>query len=377
MPHAVQLRFSVSKPGFGINASRHWRSATGISARLATPPEVAASSQPGGPASRIALLATTTRRLGPALVALVLAALCRTDGLLLSLVVATAWRGRARWWTAVAGPIAALVWAARNRLVAGEGATLLRLRALQALDPTEWLAVKPPVPAGVGERVGFLWEHAGALVRTLGAVTLLLPLPFVVFAAYGVWRAGRDGPWRSTRIVPLYALAMPPLLYLLAPAVAFEGSVFRSLAALWPALAAMAVSGAADLTRRYHRLFLPGLLLTGLAAVELAAGTAPGRFPEPLPDCDALASAGAPEGASVLSYDPIGVSTRCGRPGVILGRTLTPVEVDSLAERYRIDWVLTAPDGYESWTMEAGAFRVPGWTRRGERVWQRGGGAIE
>lgn len=333
-----------------------------------------------GTVGALAVHATSTRRMGPALVALALAAWSRTDGLLLSLALATAWQGRARLVIAAAGPLAALVWAVRNRIVAGDGATLLRLRALQALDPTAWLTLTPPEPAGLWTRLVFLGDHLGALGRTWVAVTLALPVPFLVFALLRSWGSRRraDGAgaaWPSIRAVLLYGVGMPPLLYVAAPAVAFEGSVFRSLAALWPALSALAMSGAADVTRRYHPAFIPGLLLVALAGMGVAAGTAPGRFPEPLPDCEALDVVGAPGGAAVLSYDPIGLSTRCGRPGVILGRTMTPPDIESLAARYSISWVLTAPVGYASWTLEADAFEVAGWVRRGERVWERTGPA--
>lgn len=302
------------------------------------------------------------------------AALCRSDGFLLAPVCALAWvlAGGARTRTdavivAMTGPLVTALWLGRNALVAGWGAVAVRARAMQALDPTEWLQLTPPPSPGVGERLTFVADHLSALARTWIVTPGLLGLPLLLL---GAWRLAPRGPQRLLAPSLLYFFGLPPVLYLLAPAVAFEGSAFRSLAAALPAVVALAVAGAARLTRRYPEPFLPAVAVALSTALCVSAATAPGQFPSPLPDCEALAA--VPEAAPIFSYDPLGTSTRCGHPGVILGRA-PAADLAELADRYGIRWALTAPDGYASWTLEDGqaAAALPGWRRVAPRLWKR------
>lgn len=328
---------------------------------LSIPDSIAVFGLVGG----AALWCAANGRLAPAVVACALAAVTRSDGMLLSLACALGFRGPRRLLVAAIGPLAQAAWLGRNLWVAPDGALAVRAHAVHALSPADWLTPGALPDADAVERLAFLADHAGAIVRTWVVGPLGVGLPLLL---WGAWRAPDRG--RLAGVAATFLL-LPPTLYLLAPSVAFEGSAFRSLSATWPALSALLVLGAARLTTRYPPAFLPACALGLLLALEVAAGRAPGRFPAPLDDCGALAD--APPGAAVLSYDPLGVAARCGRPGVILGADWSPDLVRDLADRYRIDWLLAAPDGYESWTMEAGAVAVPGWTRVGERVWRRDG----
>ncbi len=188
----------------------------------------------------------------------------------------------------------------------------------------------------------------------------VLPL----FAAVTLWkRRGDDGLWP----LPAYALGFPLVIHLLAPAIAAEGSVYRSNAALFVPLSALAAVGASRLTRRYHPAFLPGILV--LATVVGAAFT--GRQYQRVltalaDDCGFLDA--VPTGVPVMSYDPVGVAARCGRGGVVMARGQP---LAALADRYGIDWALVAPADYDNGTVRAEDWPLDGWERVDERVFRR------
>lgn len=309
-----------------------------------------------------ALLETLRGRPWPAAGWLLAAALTRSDGFLLSFACALGFAGRARW-VALVGPVATGLWGLRNLLLAGEGAAALRVRALHARRAEDWLSPDPVAPAGLADRLAFVAEHAGDLVRAALLVTMVVLGPPAAFAIARRWRA-----WTP---VWAYGLGYAWVLLLVAPAVAFEGSIFRSGAALYPAIAAAAVVGAGELARRYHPLFAGGLLVGLLAALSWAGRAQGAAFVDPFPDCEALAEAGVPAGAPLLSYDPIGTDTRCGHPGVILARDVPAATLDALAGRYRAEWALAAPETYLSWTRRPSEMDLPGWERVTERVWRR------
>lgn len=311
-----------------------------------------------------ALLEVARGRAARAAVWLALAALTRADGFLLAVACGLAWPGRR--WLALVGPAVTGLWALRNAGLVGEAAWAMRARAASALRPEDWF-VPGPVPAvGLGDRLGFVVEHLPDLGRVGLLATLGVLLPFVLL---GAWRAEGADPGR--RALLGYALLAPPLMLFLAPAVAYEGSMFRSVAAAFPGLVALAVLGAAGLTRRYHPLFLAGALVATFAGVSFVARKVATPFVNPFDDCAALAEAGVPAGAALFSYDPLGTSTRCRHPGIILAKGLTAADVDALSARYEVRWLLTAPEGYASWTRGPADVDLPGWQQVGERVWRR------
>lgn len=311
-----------------------------------------------------ALLEVSRGRAGPAAGWLALAALTRADGFLLALACGLAWPGRR--WLAGVGPLAAGLWASRNAALVGGAAWELRARAATALRPEDWFRPGELPVATVSDRLGFLVAHLPDLGRAALLVTLGVLLPFLVL---GAARLRPHDP--GLRALLGYAIFAPPLLLFLAPAVAYEGSLFRSAAAVFPGLAALAVLGAAGLTRRYPPVFFAALLVGAFAAVSFVARRVATPFVNPFPDCEVLAAAGVPPGAPLLSYDPLGTSTRCGHPGVILARELDEAELGSLAERYGVDWALAAPAGYASWTRGPAELGGLGWERVSERVWRR------
>lgn len=294
------------------------------------------------------------------------AALCRAEGALVGLCVSVGLRAQGRRaWPGLVGPLAAAAWSARNQAVAGAGYLALRARAFDAVRAEDWLTVQAPPPLGVSARLALLAEHAGDLVRTpFAAGAVLLPLALLVAAS--------PRRPRAELVAPLaYAGIAPVVLYLGAPSVAVEGSVFRSGAALLAVAVAVAVAGLSARSPRLHPAFLPAVYAGLQLSLVVAVARAPGRFSAPFPDCAVLDAAGVPAGAPLLSYDPLGTSTRCGHPGVILGAASPPAALDALADRYGIDWVLTAPAEYRSWTWRDDQFDAPGWTRAGPRVFTR------
>ena len=87
----------------------------------------------------------------------------------------------------------------------------------------------------------------------------------------------------------------------------------------------------------------------------------------------ALAAAGAPEGAAVLAYEPLHVTSRCARPALQIPLGADARALGALAERYDIDWVVTAPSDHPQaeWRQVA----VEGFSTVGERVLRRASAA--
>ena len=324
---------------------------------ITTPDSIALYGLLGG-----AALLAASRRSAAALPLVALVALTRGDGFLLGLACALAWpRPREALTIASAGIFATLAWYLRGWLLAGEGWLALRERAATSTSLGQVLSVAPvPAPSWV-ERGQFL----------VGEVPTILTVALIVGGGVLVWpaawalvqRRGDRGLWP----VAAYAVGFPVVIHLLAPAIAAEGSVYRSGAALFTPLAALAAVGAATVTRRYHPAFLPGLLL----AAALVSGVLIGRQYQRVltqlgADCDALAE--VPAGAAVLSYDPIGLEARCGHPGVIMARG---APLDGLVERYHLQWALVAPPDYDNGTVRAQDWTLAGWEPVNDRVYRR------
>ena len=137
--------------------------------------------------------------------------------------------------------------------------------------------------------------------------------------------------------------------------------MFRTLSALLVPASALVVIGLARVAPRFHPAFLPGLYVVAQTAVVAAIGHTTRQFSAPFPDCDVLERAGVPAGAPVYSYDPIGTSTRCGHPGVVLGRDVADDDVRAVADRYGLRFALLAPGDYRSWTRSAAQDPPAGW----------------
>ena len=301
---------------------------------------------------------------GPAVAALAsgAAALCRSEGALVGVCVAVGFLAQRRWWAATAGIsglVASLAWTVRNTLQVGEGAFALRERAFNAVRAEDWLVPHTLPPLGFGDRAALLGSHALDLVKTPFAAGALL-LPLALFVVGVAWRDGR----KAMLVAPaLFAVLMPLTLYGLVPSLAIEGSVFRSGSALLSVAVATAVVGLAGVSARFHLLFFPGLYTVAQLVVVARIASTSTQFSAPFPDCAALDAAGVPAGAPIFSYDPLGTSARCQHPGVILGAATTPAELAALRDRYGMDWALTAPADYRSWTWREDTFSDPAWTR--------------
>ena len=333
-------------------------SAGGYVRTITTPDSIALYGLLGG----AALLAASQRR-AIAIPLAGLVAVTRGDGFLLAIACTIAWKGFEGSSVGVAGLIAAGAWAARCYLLAGDGWLALRERAANSVTLQQVLsAPAPPVPT-LTERAAFLGGELG----TIGAVWLVITVGVLALpAVVELYKRRADrGLWP----LPAYALGFPLVIHLLAPAIAAEGSVYRSNSALFAPLSALAVVGVANLTKRYHPAFLPSLLVTATFAGSTMMGRAYMHVLTQLgDDCAALEQAGVPVGASVMSYDPIGVSARCEHPGVVMARG---APLGELAARYGIEWVLVAPAGYDNGTVRARDFDLPGFIQRNDRVFQR------
>lgn len=333
-------------------------SAGGYARTITTPDSIGLYGLLGG----LALLAASNRN-AMALPLAALAALTRGDGFLLGLACMVAWKGAEGAAVGLAGLGALTAWSLRCYLLVGEGWIALRERAANSTTLQQIITPLAPVPPTIAERLSFFVGELG----TIGAVWLLITVGVLGWTALlELYRRRADrGLWP----IPLYALGFPPVIHLLAPAISAEGSVYRSSAALLVPVVALAILGASKLTHRYHPAFLPWMLAgAAITGSGLMAQTY-SRVLTPLDeDCAALIAAGVPSGASVISYDPIGVSARCGHPGIIMAQGAT---VEPLVERYQIEWALVAPPHYDNGTVQADDFAIAGFSAVSGRVYRR------
>lgn len=308
-----------------------------------------------------ALLAASRGRGASALPLVMAASMTRGDGFLLGLSCCLAWPGLRGWRLGLGAVGATLAWYARCWLVAGDGWVALRERAASSCTLAELLTAAPPTPPDLADRFAFLGSQAGTIATVALLVTgglLGWPAAIELFK-----RRGDRGLWP----IPAYALGFPVVIHLLAPAIAAEGSVYRSGAALYVPVCALAAVGAANLTRRYHPLFLPLLLLVGSLVASVLTGRQYMRVLTQLGgDCAALDV--VPDDAPVLSYDPVGVNARCGNPGAVMARG---ADLAPLLERYPFQWALVAPADYDNGTVRAEDWSLASWTRVSDRVWRR------
>ncbi len=331
-------------------------SAGGYVRTVTTPDSIALYGLLGG-----AAFLAASQRMSVTLALVAAVAVTRGDGFLLGIAAMLAWPKRGGWPVALAGVGAFAAWSVRCWIVGGEGWLAMRTRAANSVHLGQLLTpIDPPIPS-IGERFGFVGQH----------VPSMLTVAFIVSAGVMIWPAAIE--WAKRRhdrgLWPLlaYVLGFPVAIHLLAPTIAAEGSVYRSGAALFVPMCALAAVGAANLTRRYHPWFLPGILVVAAFVSSAAIGRKYEAVRLPgLEDCEALSM--VPKGEPVLSYDPVGVEARCGHPGAIMARgaDLTP-----LVERYAFTWALAAPADFDNGTVRAAEFPLSGWTRVGERVFRR------
>ena len=296
-----------------------------------TPDSIALYGVLGG----LALLGIARERWLVAALALGLAALTRGDGLLLAPCLALPLLARRRAWAvplALLGPAVGLAWMARCEAVAEVGWAPSRALVFQTLDYTDFVLGLEGHPS-LAERAAFAGRELLKALRVgLVATAMLLPWP----ALWALRRCRR--PW--TEGLVLYGLLMPLTALILAPGVAASGSVFRSGAALFVGLCALAAVGLEALCRsRAYPRWLPALAFA-LASLGLGAANAHLAPSEPWT---------CPEGAEpVFASRPL----LCSRPALLLPRGMEPEQVRALAERYGVEQAWLTPMAGMAWTKD-------------------------
>ena len=298
-------------------------------------------------------------------------ALSRSDGLLFSLALATAFRGWRGVAVALSGPVAAAAWQLRNVSLLGDAAIALRQATSRARTIDELLLGTPPDVLGAADRFALVASSWPGI-----AMAWVLPTALVGALLVGIALArGHGGPLR--RPLLLYWLALPPLLYLLAPGAAHHGALYRSGAAIFPALCAVAVLGLVELNRAavrargYAPAFVPGLVALCYVGGSLFLGRTTDADALPADICAPLAQ--VPQDATVFAWDPLAVSTACGHQAVLLLRAMGPDTAADLARRYDIRYAVLAPPGWEEGDIPTGEHMpalLPGWTARGPGLWE-------
>lgn len=298
------------------------------------------------------------------------AGLCRGDGALLGLCLAAGWRsGRPllRLALGAAGLAANGLWLLRNLWRFGDAALAARAAATGALDYTAF-ARGEVLPPSLAERGAALLTGLPGLALLAALIgVFVLPWP----ALWGAWRA-RERPW--VRAAALYGLWMPLALLFGAPAVGGSGSVFRSAAALFPAMCVLAVGGLDALgalgaaRRGYPRALVlalgVGAFCLSSAAVGLRNWQLRPQAPDPCPELATLEP-----GMVVFAADPLAVESRCGRPAVLLPRGLSPERAAALAARYDIRAALPGDPRWDAGGVAAlpddARRSLPGWVQEG------------
>jgi len=288
-----------------------------------------------------ALLAASRGKLWSALLACVLAALCRGDGFLLAACVALPFVLDRRWLAAgvvaASGPVAALLWYLRCLLLAGPSWLESRSRTADALHIHDLVLGRVSDPTVVDRMLGVGTAVQNALSVAIVVGVLVLPL----FALVGAWRLRRRA-WVLAAVG--YAVLMPVVTGFLAPGVAASGTSFRSGAALFPVACALAAERCVALgrlghvKRGYPEWLIPAALLVvvGAGASAMGLATAAAR-PVPAFDCPSLKAAGGP----VLTGRPLELTARCDVPtvGLFVGEEAEAVRRRAQAHGARTAWL--------------------------------------
>jgi len=292
----------------------------------------------------LAWLATADRRTGLAVLAGVLAALTRNDGLLLSPVLSLAFAGPQRALVAAAGPLTAAGWAWRCWSLGGP--SWLAARALVS-GTANYVVMFDGVARDMLGPIGRLGYLAGAWQAVLEAWVTPGLLVLTVPAALGAWRR-RELPWVRAAVV--YVVAVPILAIIAAPAVATHGTLYRSGAATLGLQLALATVGLDELAERaqkargYPRLFTLGVLAGSFAFLSLAMGGMQAKKAARASECALVAD--LPPGP-VLTSRPLEMELRCGRAGVMVSRAMDAAIVRGLADKHGAVGIVAAPPGYQ------------------------------
>lgn len=295
-------------------------------------------------------------------------ALTRGEGALLGLALALGFQGWRRVLVAAAGPLGSLLWTARNVAVAGHDALLLKQATTRARDIQELLLGTVPDSLGLGERLQLLVDQTPQLALYWASSGGLLG---VLALAAGL---GRARP--LARSLLACWLLVPPLTVLLAPGAAAQGALYRTGAALAPALAAVAALGMARLSawgqekRGYHPAFLPVMFLLPFLLFSLQQLRVPPARALPPDLCAPLAP--VPAGAPVLAWHPLAVAERCGHPAIVLLRAVEPARLQTLIARGGVAYALLPPAGWARADLaqaEDMPRLLPGWREGGPGLW--------
>jgi hypothetical protein len=302
-------------------------------------------------------------------------ALTRGDGFLLApclgLVLLLRGRRGHALLTALAGPGAWALWQLRGLAAGGPGVVEMRREMSKAVHMDEVLTgtIKG---AAAAERLGVVVQELGEAVQTALLVGIVvLPLFALGGALLHRQRALVKG-------VVGYALLMPVLTLLLAPAIAASGTPFRSGAALYLPAAALAAVAAGALgrlgqeRRGYPRGMVEGLVfITHLVGtLGLGLGLARAR-PGPLVDCGALEQ--VPHDQAVFTGRPLELRGACGHRAVLMRADDSPGALQRWTVRHDVRWAWlpeTDPDPALP-TADDGERLLPGWAQVSPGLWQR------
>ncbi|MFK7927342.1 MAG: hypothetical protein AB8H79_04090 [Myxococcota bacterium] len=291
-----------------------------------------------------------------------LAALTRGDGFLLGLACAVSLPWSRAIWPAVAGLAATAGWSLRSYALVGTSFFELRGRVSDARAVGDLLLLHAPPDLGVLAR---LEGMAASLPMSfvLGVLqTGLIPAALAVIA---LWGRRRD---RSLWAVPAFVIVVLLVDNALAPGVASKGTIYRSLGATLPVVAALSMVGARDVLRGLPSFVVPSIVaIAGVLISQNVARSMSGAFTT-YDDCGALSAAGVPPGAPVLAYEPLHVTARCEHPAVQIPPDATSADLADLAIRYQIQWAVVAPVEHRQPAWRQGTVFIRGFEPVGDRV---------
>ncbi|MED5372745.1 MAG: hypothetical protein VX899_17135 [Myxococcota bacterium] len=321
---------------------------------LSTPDSIALAGVCGG----LLTWGLASRRWWLAAMGAALLALTRGEGFLVAGLAGVALLSRRELRGALmvggAGILSWGAWQARCVLVGGEIWLSQRAQVAVQVDYLAFVRAESS-SSSLLERLGFVVGELpeAALIILLASAVLGLPL------AGGASRQRGQAAWIRAFWLTLFAL--PVLVLGLAPAVAASGSVFRSLACLAPAMAALMGVGlerAAEwgsARRGYPPAFVFTLGLLGVGGLSLGVGwsTLKAR-PSRALSCPELKG-------PVLASDPLSLADRCGVDAWLLPGGAQPDAVRDLVRSQGIsEAVIREGDGLAMDPEQAAA--LLGWT---------------
>jgi hypothetical protein len=283
----------------------------------------------------IALYATARSWWVPVVISVFLAALTRNDGFSLGLCMAVGFRG----WPACAvvgsGLLATAIWTGRNYLIGGAEYLEARFITTSTTDYVDLFDGVISSPASSADRVTYIFTSGMDLLEFWFTPGLIFLTPFTLWATWSL----RDNNW--VRAFAIFALVIPIVSVIIAPAVVNHGTLYRSAAAVMVAHVTLGVIGLfnfaqfANKHRGYPAWFLPSIIGCGYIISSIGIGIVHVNEAIHADPCATLANRQTQ--APVFSSQPLALELGCGVTGIMITNRMNSERAEAIADQYGIE----------------------------------------